>query len=200
MTVFGWDDIRGLLNDHDDLVERYCEVQSSATRILTGLHEKLEALTKQDIVTSARNVQSQPSPLEIRPKFSTDTAEGQKFQWKSDSFIAVARFLRKSWPNADISESPWPDFRLDLEFHDGTQLQVQVFGERQLIGQSIEMMIRFMNSEKQSVLTQRLLAIVTDEASFAHLAEYFGRLPPQGIPVAIAMLNSNATIKGWAYL
>lgn len=202
VTVKAWEDILLLLNGHDDLIERYGSVQSSASRIAQVLGPRLDEISEK-ISATLRTPQNQPSSsaLGIRQKLDDGTTFGREMQFQYDGFLAVARSLRLAYPQVTISELPWPNNVLILEFADGINLRVHVLARFQATTSEVDMMARFIQQTKGSgVLTQELVVFVTGDGSFNHLRDYFQRFPRYGTPVAIATLNSNATIKEWHYL
>gem|GEM_PF-4034635 len=202
VTVNAWEDILLLLNNHDDLVERYCSVQTSAARLAQLLAPRFDEIHERISATLHTPV-TQPSPsiLGIRQKFDDGTTLGREMQFQYDGFLAVARSLCLAYPQMTISELPWPNNILLLEFADGISLRVHVLARFQANASDVDMMARFIQQTKSGgVLTQELVVFVTSDSCFCHLRDYFQRFPRYGSPVAIATLNPNTTIKEWLYL
>ncbi|MBM4067768.1 MAG: hypothetical protein FJ271_02315 [Planctomycetes bacterium] len=201
VSVKAWDDILLLLNGHDDLIERYCNVQTSAARIAQVLGPRFDEINERISATLKAQAQPLPSALGIRQKLDDGTTAGREMQFQYDGFLAVARSLRLAYPQVPISELPWPNNILVLEFADGISLRVHVLARFQTAATDVDMMARFIQQTKSGgVLAQELVVFVTGDSSFRHLSDYFQKFPRYGTPVAIATMNSNATIKEWLYL
>lgn len=202
VAIRAWEDILLLLNGHDDLIERYCSVQSSAARIAQVLGPRFDEISERISATlHAPLKQLSASALAIRQKFGDGTSLGREMQFQYDGFLAVARSLRLAYPQVTISELPWPNNILVLEFADGISLRVHVLARFQTNASDVDMMARFIQQAKSGgVLAQELVVFVTGNGSFRLLREYFQRFPRYGTPVAIATMNPNAIINEWLYL
>jgi hypothetical protein len=202
VTVAAWEDIVMLLNGHDDLIEQYCNVQTSTARIVQALSPKFNEINQRISETIARPASQPTTSFGIRQTFDTSTELGREMQFQHDAVLAVARNLHQGYPDVSIVDLPWPNNNLlMLEFPDGISLRVHVLARFHTAATDVEVMTRFIEHIKSGgILTQELIVFVTGEGSFRHLKEYFQRFPRYGTPVAIATLTTTATIKDWHFV